>query len=134
MKILIVALVLSACVRSAVVPQPAPQSRNAAVEYARTIAADARCIPISTTQDGQPDTAICDVEQVLAYCRVGVGAGSQCTAFADLRPRPLEEQAANVEANSQNAEAKAADSPKPPQPAESRRPSKPSPRQERPKK
>lgn len=84
------ALMLPACAastRGATPPEGAKAPRNTAVEYAHTIAAGAVCVPISTARANQPDTAICDFAQVLAYCRVGVGAGSQCAAFADLRPR-----------------------------------------------
>lgn len=85
-------LLFALCVLALVAchPQPpqhaAPPPRNTAIDYAHTIVPDATCAPLSTAQPKQPDTALCDVGQILVYCRVGVGAGSNCLAFADLRP------------------------------------------------
>lgn len=87
MRTLIVLFVLSACARPrppVVVPQIVAPS-NAAIDYAHTLLADAPCIAVRTA-DKQPDSAICEFNQVLAYCTVGVGAGSRCLPFADLNP------------------------------------------------
>lgn len=99
-------------------PQAAP--RNAAIEFARTKSADVRCIawPSSPTA---PDVAFCDFGQVLAYCRVGVGAGSECKGIVDFPALEKEAteraraRAAKAEADAKakaEADTKAADKPK----------------------
>lgn len=102
MRTLILALVLVGCTKQVTTPPPqhaapAASPGNAAVDYAHSLAADAQCMPLATAQDKQPDTAVCDFGQVLAYCRgqyavaggmVGFRADvSKCSPFADLRPK-----------------------------------------------
>lgn len=109
MRTLILALVLSACTRPApVAPQP---PRNAAIDFAHTLLESAACFAMRTAEPKQADTAVCDFNQVLAYCRAGVGAGSRCSPFADLQPKP-EQPPAPPPKPADAAPAKPAEAPK----------------------
>jgi hypothetical protein len=102
----LVTLALVACTPKPAPVAPSSPPENAAIEFARTKDADVRCIawPSSPTA---PDVAFCDFGQVLAYCRVGVGAGSECKLLVDY---PAAEKAAADQARArakQEADAKA---------------------------
>jgi hypothetical protein len=95
---LLLALSLFACTRYVAAPSPAAPAptptpkRNAAEDYAQTLAKGAACLRFDVAA-GQPDVALCDFGQVLAYCRVGIGAGSDCRIIADVRPAPPDAKA-----------------------------------------
>ncbi len=87
MRLPVVLIVLIACNRPAPVAPSSPAlQHNAAVDYAQTLLEGVACIATRTGVAGRPDTAICDFDTVLARCKVGRGAGSKCTPFADLTP------------------------------------------------